>query len=94
MRQQWGPYEFFDDWAEGAWPNGTRIVKAKKIDAEELVAVGTSGTVLGSMQMPPDAIKEQLDRGLNGVKYGYFVEWDIFKRMPVFCIDVKLAILQ
>lgn len=89
-----GDIVYADDQADGAWHNGTRIVKTRKIDAEEVTAVGAKGTILGSMDIPADAIAEQLGRGLEGVKYGYFVLWDDKPNMPTFCIDQKLGLIQ
>lgn len=87
-----GQYGYVDDEAEGAWSNGTRVVKARCLDVREATPVGTPGIVLGSMAMPPDAIDEQRARGLEDVKFGYFIEWDDKPDMPTFCIDKKLAL--
>jgi hypothetical protein len=90
--QHRGSIAYFDDQAPGAWANGTRIIKVKKVDAQEVTDIGTRGTVLGSMGLPADAIVEQLDRGLEGVQFGYFIEWDDKPNLPTFCIDAKLAL--
>lgn len=94
MIRHMGDIVYVDDQADGAWNNGTRIVKTRKIDAEEVTAVGAKGIILGSMAMPEDAIAEQLGRGLEGVEYGYFVLWDDKPSMPTFCIDKKLGLIQ
>jgi hypothetical protein len=90
---QWGMVTYDDDEAEGAWPNGTCVVKSKQLDPREITPIGAKGIVMGSIAMPPGAITEQLERGLADVKYGYFVEWEDTK-LVVFCIDKKLALKE
>jgi len=61
--------------AEGAIPNGRRIVKVRG-DPGDANSVGTYGRVLASHRA--------------GDKLGYFIEWDTFPGMPVFVADWKI----
>src|SRR4029077_9693244 len=57
---------FTRDQAEGAWPNGTRVVKAKgDPGGSDTTANGMTGVVLGSIRMPE----------INDDVF-YFIEWD------------------
>ena len=70
--------------ADGAWPNGTRIVKTltEKGDGHQR---GALGTVIGSIQAPVD-VAQKYDAG-----YFYFVEWDSDPRVAVGVISLKIA---
>lgn len=67
---------FTTDQAEGAIPNGTRIVKTWK-ETGDMTPLGAQGTVLGSVY----------ERRLG---YGYFVEWDHFPKRAVFVSEKKI----
>ena len=67
--------------AEGAYPNGTRVVKTM-VDSPNERPVGSLGTILGSI---PGDVDE-----LSSVKFFYFVEWDILPRIATGCIDAKI----
>lgn len=82
--------------ADGAIPNGTRIVKAasEKGDSQR---VGALGTVLGSLAFPPGAAEEAKAelraKGLepHDVAFAYFVEWDALPRHAVGIMDWKIG---
>ena len=76
---------FTSQQAEGALPNGSRIMKIDQ-SADDGAPRGTRGTVLGSL----DAANHDLDPGTHG-KFFYFVEWDTMPRVAVTCIGSKLA---
>lgn len=63
--------------AEGAMPNGQRIIKVKSEDGDAN-PVGTRGRVLGSLYDPE-------------LGYGYFVEWETFPGLPVLVKAFKIA---
>jgi hypothetical protein len=65
--------------AEGAYPNGTRIIKqnSKKGDATK---DGTKGKILGSVAVPP--MPEY-----PGVKFLYFMEWDDKPKVAVSMVN-------
>lgn len=65
--------------AEGAYPNGSRIVKVRK-EAGDLTRVGTGGEVISSHKVD----------GEEGVTYFYFVKWDNFEH-PVGVVDYKIG---
>lgn len=69
-----------DDEAEGAIPNGTRVIKVEGSD-EGAIKLGTRGRILGSVNHPE-------------LGYAYFVEWDTMKMLPVFVVGWKIAIEQ
>ena len=57
---------FTRDQADGAWPNGTRVIKVKgDPGGDDTTALGVTGTVLGSIMMP------EVSRHPF-----YFIEWD------------------
>jgi hypothetical protein len=74
---------FTRDQAEGAIPNGARIVKSFT-EEHDANPVGTLGTVLGSIEAPP---------GVTGYpdKFFYFVEWDPSPRLAVGVRAAKIA---
>jgi hypothetical protein len=67
--------------AEGAIPNGTRIVKINA-EAEDAHQNGTPGVVLGSMMHPEI---------MNGA-YFYFVEWAPKPRTAVGVMGMKIRV--
>lgn len=71
---------FTSDEAEGAWPNGTRIVKSYS-EPGDSTANGTKGTILGSLRNE--------DGGL-----AYFVEWDDKLRFPVLTGAIKISLAE
>lgn len=66
--------------AEGAIPNGSRIVKSKMED-DDAHKIGDKGTVIGSISHP---------EVLNGM-IGYFVEWDDMPGVPVGVVGWKIS---
>jgi hypothetical protein len=83
--------------ADGAIPNGARIVKAHAEEGDGH-PVGSLGTVLGSLGFPPEAAEEAAAelaaKGLDPrpVKYAYFVEWDATPRVAVGVMDYKIGV--
>lgn len=77
--------------AEGAIPNGTRILKVASYsgDASD---VGERGTVLSSLDVPEDMKNDPVTG--NPIKYAYFVEWDHTPGVPVLITDFKIAELK
>jgi hypothetical protein len=73
--------------AEGAIPNGTRIVKARG-ESGDATPLGVGGVVLGSL-----AGGHLGERAPDGtlVEYGYFVEFDNRPGFAVGVIDWKIA---
>jgi hypothetical protein len=65
--------------AEGAWKNGTRVIKNGCDPEGDLTKDGVAGTILGSM-------------GNTVIGYGYFVEWDDKPLMPSLCVPQKLRL--
>lgn len=63
--------------AEGAMPNGTRIVKAAEDAPGDLTPMGSPGTVLGSMRHPEKGI-------------AYFIEWDDKPKVAVLAVHWKI----
>lgn len=76
---------YLDGEAEGAYPNGTRIVK---VEAEEGdgTSVGTGGVILSSHDVS-DLVVEDLSRP---VTFYYFVKFDDFPH-PVGICDWKIG---
>lgn len=70
--------------AEGAYPNGTRIVKVKK-EAGDLTPIGGKGVVMASHDASMISIP-----GLPKADYFYFVKWDDFEH-PVGVCDWKIG---
>lgn len=69
--------EFTTDRSEGAWANGTRIVKSKS-EPGDATPNGTMGTVLGSIHHPE-------------VGTAYFIEWDDRPKHAVLVCDFKIS---
>lgn len=82
---------FTRDHAEGAIPNGARIVK---LDGEpgDSTPSGTEGTVLGSIDARLPELRAEARR--QGVRppdaYWYFVEWSNRPRVAVGLMDWKI----
>lgn len=74
--------------AAEAYPNGSRIVKLPG-EAGDATAVGTYGTVLGSL--PGDLVVVYNPNGLR-LAYFYFVEWDDKPRCAVGVADWKIGL--
>lgn len=68
--------------AEGALPNGTRIVK-RASEPGDSHRDGALGTVLGSVRAPDG-------NPVQGVLHCYFIEWDARPRCAVGTIDLKV----
>lgn len=64
--------------AEGAIPNGTRVVKVL-VEKGDTHPLGAKATVLGSAVVPE----------MPG-RFGYFVEWDTHPRIAVFVAWMKI----
>lgn len=67
--------------AEGAIPNGTRVVKIVS-DPGDYHSIGAKGTVRGSIG--PTQFEE------HGMVYGYWVQWDDVPEFTVFTSGYKL----
>jgi len=67
------------DQAEGAWANGTRVMKTKQDPGGDFTKPGALGTVLGSLHAPQAG-------------YAYFIEWDHAPKVAAFCVAAKLAV--
>lgn len=65
-----GPYALVTGQAEGAWPNGSRVIKTRD-EPEDAHAPGAGATILSSIGPDPE----------TGI-YGYFVEWDDMPGIP------------
>lgn len=74
---------FTREQAEGALPNGTRVVKIKAEEGDGH-AVGERATVIGSVSHPEI---------MNGI-IAYFVSWDDMPNVPVGVVDWKIAALE
>jgi hypothetical protein len=72
--------------APGAWPKGTRVVKAWNAEGDTH-ALGASATVRGSVGAKEYPLAIPLDPG----EVIYCVEWDDTPGKPVFCRGKKLA---
>lgn len=73
--------------AEGAYPNGTRIVKIESEESDS-TPVGSGGEVIASHyvgDIPPPAGVER------PVTYFYFVTWDWLPAVPVGISDWKIG---
>jgi hypothetical protein len=75
---------FTRDQAEGAIPNGTRIVKRNSAQSDSQPD-GALGVVLGSIKSPAEL------HASRGVAYCYFVEWDALPRVAVGVVDRKIS---
>ena len=71
---------FSDKQAQGAWPNGSKIVKTVFREGD-LTPMGTVGTVLGS-------IASQSENG-----FLYFIEWENKLKWAVGTSDDKIGLL-
>ena len=67
--------------ADGAWPNGTRVVKQKSEEGDS-TPDGTPGIVLGSLRFPDV---------MNNAIF-YFVAWADAPRVAVGCMEWKLRV--
>lgn len=76
---------FTDHQAEGAMPNGTRIVKTMFAEGDS-TAIGQLGRVLGSL--PVDS--EMVPAG-TGPGFFYFVEWDHAPKIAVGVAWLKIG---
>lgn len=76
--------------AEGAIPNGTRIVKCFSPPSDSR-PVGSTGTVIGSLDVPEDVPGVPFS---NPGGYFYFVEWDEMRGVAVGCTGVKIKELE
>ena len=79
---------FTRDQADGALPNGTRIVKANS-ERGDAHPDGSLGTILGSFARPPDLTgRERADWA--EIKFCYFVEFDAAPRVAIGTLDKKI----
>lgn len=78
--------------APGAYPNGSRVRKAKLTDPVERTPKGTLGTVIGSMKLPEQAREEMtaIMPHLASAKYMYWIAWETEPDIYIACIDTKL----
>jgi hypothetical protein len=72
---------FSENQAEGAWANGSCVVKNGSDPGGDLTPDGIKGKILGSLKTPDG-------------RYGYFVEWDNKPKMPIFCVEEKMKLLE
>ena len=72
---------FSKNQAEGAWANGSCVVKDGADPSGDVTPDGIEGKILGSLKTPDG-------------KYAYFVEWDNKPKMPIFCVQEKLRLLK
>lgn len=72
---------FCKNQAEGAWENGSRVVKDGNDPDGDVTPNGTKGKILGSLKTP------------DGI-YGYFVEWDDKPKMPILCMEEKMKLVE
>lgn len=73
--------------AEGAIPNGTRVVKARR-ESGDATPVGTCGTVLGSVNAA--FLGQDAPDGWEEITYAYFVEWADRPNVAVGVMDWKI----
>lgn len=77
--------------ADGAIPNGTRIVKGESEPGDSTPS-GSKGTVLGSIDTIPEVEAEARGRGVRPPDaYFYSVEWDRLPHVAVNVMDWKIA---
>jgi hypothetical protein len=89
LRSEYVPGEvgqYIEGEAEGAYPNGTRIMKVDAEDSDS-TPIGTGGYVLSSLATPPGF--PQPDPA-HHVAFFYFVKWDSFEQ-PVGIADWKIG---
>lgn len=67
--------------ADGAWKNGTRVVKIKREQGDHH-DIGSKATILGSIRTPNESI------------IMYFIEWDAMPKSAVACAETKLGKLE
>lgn len=72
---------FSKNHAEGAWANGSCVVKDGSDPEGDLTPDGIKGKILGSLKTPDG-------------RYAYFVEWDNKPKMPIFCVEEKMKLLR
>lgn len=72
---------FCNNQAEGAWENGSCVVKHGSDAGGDLTPDGIKGTILGSLKVPE-------------LGYGYFVEWENKPKMAIFCVEEKMKLVQ
>jgi hypothetical protein len=72
--------------APGAWPKGTRVVKAWN-EPGDMHGLGAPATVRGSVDREEYPVAIELETG----EVVYCVEWDDAPGKPVFCRGKKLA---
>jgi hypothetical protein len=73
--------------AVGAMPNGTRVVKVRG-ESGDATALGTCGTVLGSLDA--EFLGERVPDGWETITYAYFVEWADRPNVAVGVMDWKI----
>jgi hypothetical protein len=72
---------YITDQADGALPNGTRVVKCT-FEKGDKHAIGDLATVIGSIRHPTDP------------RMFYFVEWDDMPGVPIGVIGTKIRALE
>ncbi len=72
---------FCKNQAEGAWENGSYIVKHGSDPGGDVTPDGIKGIILGSLKAPSG-------------KYGYFVEWENKPKIAIFCAEEKMKLLK
>jgi hypothetical protein len=77
--------------AEGAIPNGSRIVKVC-LERGDTHPPGSKGIVLGSIG--PFSPTFQVSTEFPPAKYSYFVAWDSEPRIAVSVIEYKIKLLK
>jgi len=77
-----------EDEAEGALPNGTRVIKRVALDGDS-VAKGGKGTVVGSHLLPPDMPRHPAAPD-EPVTIMYYIKWDALGDIPVATPNVKV----
>lgn len=71
---------FSKNQAEGAWVNGSCVVKDGNDPGGDATPNGIKGEILGSLKVAE--------------KYGYFVEWENKPKMAIFCVEEKMKLLE
>lgn len=72
---------FSKNQAAGAWANGSCVVKNGSDPGGDITSDGIKGKILGSLKTPEG-------------EYAYFVEWDNKPKMPTFCVEEKMKLLE
>jgi len=78
---------FTREQAEGAMANGTRIKKVKD-EPGDMMPIGATGTILGSVRHPTGGFRSPLGFTLHF----YFVEWDELPGFAVGVMDLKIGL--